>query len=235
MAKSPRQPGVAWELVGALAVLTVFIVMALIWLGGRLSGPGPSRPERMTADQALGLPEAQDENGRPMLGIDGATHRLYVFGDFQCARTRQYASDALGLYPDYVPAGRLQVVWVNLPRLGVESRAAARAAVCAAQQGKFWPMHDWLMANQGLTPETGAFEERKLPALARAAGLELASFRSCFSEAATDDALAADEKLAAEHKVTTTPTLLLDDQLVPNADTSALRQMLESAAETATE
>ncbi len=235
MASGGKRQGIAWELVGVLAVLTVFVVMGLIWLGTRLGGPGPARPESLTADPTLGLPEGRDENGRPYLGIAGASHVLYVFGDFQCARTQQFAADARQLYPDYVPAGRLQVVWVNLPLLGSESQAAARAATCAAQQGKFWPLHDWLFANQATAPETGAYAERPLQAIARAAGVDMAAFQSCLTDPATDQAIAQDKAFADEHKVTTTPTLILDDQLVPNADVSALRDLLETAKETATE
>lgn len=225
----------AWELVGILAVGTIFLVMGLIWLGARLGGPGPARPEISTSDQTLGLPEGRDADGRPFLGLEAATHRLHIFGDFQCARTKRFSQQAVDLYREYVPAGRLAVVWVNLPQLGAESRAAARAAVCAAKQGKFWPLHDYLFANQPDVPESGAFSERKLLAMAKAAGLNAAELKTCLADEATEKAVADDEALAAERKVTTTPTLLLDDELIPNADLELLRQRLERPPATATE
>jgi protein-disulfide isomerase len=65
----------------------------------------------------------------------------------------------------------VQVVWKNLPlSMHKEAAGAARAAMAAAQQGKFWEFHDKLFANQSSLNSSNYLK------YARELGLDLGKF-----------------------------------------------------------
>ncbi len=55
------------------------------------------------------------------------------------------------------------------------------AALCAADQGKYWQMHDALFSNNQDVEEQGAFAPKRLQAIAQNVGLDMNAFNSCFS------------------------------------------------------
>ena len=82
------------------------------------------------------------------LGADHAPVTLVEYGDFECPSCKQ-AAPLLKMLLERRP-GRLRVAFRHYPLEGVHPHAmlAAQAAEAAAAQGKFWPMHDLLFANQ---------------------------------------------------------------------------------------
>jgi protein-disulfide isomerase len=84
------------------------------------------------------------------------------------------------------------------------SDAAARAAIAAQAQGKFWEMHHLLFANgQHL-------EQSDLEGYAKAVGLDLDRFRADMQSSAATQRLDADRKLGDDLGVKGTPTLFID-------------------------
>jgi len=88
--------------------------------------------------------EASDQR----LGGPHAAVTIVEYGDFECPNCRQ-AAPAVKLILEHFK-GRVQLVWRHFPLEGVHPHAlqAALASEAAAAQGKFWPMHDLLFANQ---------------------------------------------------------------------------------------
>ena len=83
--------------------------------------------------------------------IEGASHApvtIVEYGDFECPNCKQ-AAPAVKLLLERHP-GRVRVVWRHFPLEEVHPHAlhAALAAEAAAGQGRFWPMHGLLFANQ---------------------------------------------------------------------------------------
>ena len=83
-----------------------------------------------------------------LLGAEHAPLTLVEFGDFECPNCRQ-AAPAVKLLLDRFP-GQLRFVWRNFPLEEVHPHAlgAALAAEAAGGQGRFWPMHERLLAHQ---------------------------------------------------------------------------------------
>ena len=83
-----------------------------------------------------------------VLGSPQAAVTIVEFGDFECPNCRQ-AAPAVKLILEHF-RGRVRVAWRHFPLEDVHPHAlsAALAAEAAAAQGKFWPMHDLLFANQ---------------------------------------------------------------------------------------
>jgi protein-disulfide isomerase len=83
--------------------------------------------------------------------VTGAQHApvtVTEYGDFECPNCKQ-AQPAVKLLLERF-SGRVRFVFRHFPLEDVHPHAlhAAQAAECAAGQGKFWPMHDLLFANQ---------------------------------------------------------------------------------------
>lgn len=55
------------------------------------------------------------------------------------------------------------------------------AAYCAADQNKFWQMHDALFANNRDVEEQGSFAPRRLQEIAQSIGLNMSDYNSCVS------------------------------------------------------
>src|SRR5271170_5271735 len=109
------------------------------------------------------------------LGRADAPLTLVEFTDYQCPYCRRFEAETFPrLKRVWVDTGKLRFIVRDLP-LEKHSNAqpAAVAAHCAAEQGKFWPMHAALLAvNADLSPEG-------LRRQAGALGLDLHRFASC--------------------------------------------------------
>jgi protein-disulfide isomerase len=78
-------------------------------------------------------------------GSADAPVSVVIFSDFQCDPCSDFASDVMPqLQTELIDAGVVQLAYRHFPILGEQSVRAALASECAAQQGKFWEMHELL-------------------------------------------------------------------------------------------
>ncbi len=159
------------------------------------------------------------EAGRT-IGRPDALATLVVWGDFQCPFCGEFTRKTEPrLYSDYVLPGKLKIVYRDWVFIGPESVSAAAAARCAGDQGQFWPYHDYLLWNQQGENE-GAFNRDRLDAIATILGLDLPAFRSCLADPATIDAIKAETEAGTAAGIGMTPTLVVDDRVLPGSVTS---------------
>ncbi len=84
-------------------------------------------------------------------GRSDAPVTVYEMSDFQCPYCREFALGTMPLLErEYVQAGKIRFVYINLPLSSMHKNAASAAevALCAARQQRFWPMHDLLFRHQ---------------------------------------------------------------------------------------
>jgi protein-disulfide isomerase len=83
-----------------------------------------------------------------LLGPEHAPVTLVEYGDFECPNCRQAAPAVKQLVGRF--AGKVRLAWRHFPLEDVHPHAlhAALAAEAAGAQGKFWQMHDLLLAHQ---------------------------------------------------------------------------------------
>jgi protein-disulfide isomerase len=83
-----------------------------------------------------------------ILGAEHAPVTLVEYGDFECPNCRQAAPAVKQLVSRF--AGKIRLVWRQFPLEEVHPHAlhAALAAEAAGAQGKFWEMHDLLLAHR---------------------------------------------------------------------------------------
>ena len=129
----------------------------------------------------------------------------------------------------YVSKGKVRWVYRDFAFLGQESTWASEAARCAADQGKFWQMHDYLYTHQNGENE-GAFSKDNLKKFAKALGLDQGSFDSCLDTGKYTSAVQAETVAGGKAGVNGTPANFINGKLNVGAlPTSQFVQLIEEA------
>jgi predicted DsbA family dithiol-disulfide isomerase len=85
--------------------------------------------------------------GAQVRGDDKAPLVICEFSDYQCPHCKAAEAPLRRILDEY--KGRVKLMFKNFPLSShAEARPAAAAALAAARQGKFWPMHDLLFEHQ---------------------------------------------------------------------------------------
>jgi protein-disulfide isomerase len=139
----------------------------------------------------------------PRVGGKEPKITLIEFSDFQCpycSRAKGTLDELRKIYKD-----DLQISFRHYP-LPFHNNAmpAAIAAVAAAEQGKFWEMHDKLFANQQ------ALAAADLEKYASEIGLDVAKFKAAIENPKTKAAVEADMKVATNFGVGGTPAFFIN-------------------------
>lgn len=196
----------------------------------------------------LPTPIARTQVDFNSVGDPNAPVKLVEYADFQCPYCKRFHDETEEqILKDYVDTGKVYFTyrsfgnWVSDGAGGGnhESEAAAAAAYCAGDQGKFWDYHDILYANQN-GENIGDFTTRRLQAFAEQLGLDTAAFNSCLSSGKYADQVRQDGvdgdaavKAAPNYDPTAgigTPMFLVNGVLMPGAlPYSAFQQEFDAA------
>jgi protein-disulfide isomerase len=164
-------------------------------------------------------------------GRSAAPITVYEMSDFQCPYCRQFALETLPvLERDYVATGKVRVVYINFPLTNVHKNAlvAAEVAMCAAQQQRFWPMHDLLFRHQHDWAEL-ADPRAYLLTLSDSAGVDRYRLSGCVASGATVAAVQADAERARRSGAASTPTFYIEGGLLEGAaPITVFRAVLDS-------
>lgn len=94
----------------------------------------------------------QERNFAPRTkGSPTAPITIFEVADFQCPACRVFWEETMpALEREYIATGKVRIVFVNLPLQEIHRNASAahQLAMCAAEQGRFWAMHDRLFDQQ---------------------------------------------------------------------------------------
>jgi protein-disulfide isomerase len=146
--------------------------------------------------------------GRPARGGAQAPVVLVEFSDFQCDYCRNFNPTLNRILSDY--GDKVRLVYRHFPLTDIHALAfkAAEASMCAADQGKFWEMHDALFeAPTKLGPED-------LKAKAAAVGLDGAAFGKCLDSGKHSAEVRQDLMEGARAGVSGTPALFVNGRLL---------------------
>lgn len=143
----------------------------------------------------------------PVRGPADAKLTLVLWSDFECGSCRDAEAALHAVVQAYPEAVRL--VWKNRPIPDhPEAMLAAEAALAAAQQGRFWPMHDLLFAQPRKDRKT-------LDGLAAQLALDPARFHKALDERSFAPQVAQDLELADRLGVRELPTVYLNGRMLP--------------------
>lgn len=175
-----------------------------IWPNTKPTGSGNGRPDA-TVNYGVSLGDEPQSRGP-----DNALVTIVMFGDFQCP----YCKRSLGTLDEIMAKhGKdVRIVFRHNPlAMHGEARPAARAAMAAGKQGKFWPMHDKLFDNQH------ALTEANFVSWASGMGLDVAKFERDFADRFTETQIDSDVAEAQTFGAKLTPSFFVNGRHLSGA------------------
>lgn len=185
-------------------------------------GQGPK--VQVEFDQSLA------QHGR---GDADAPVQIVEFSDFECPHCQRFAQ-ALHEAQAQLP-GTFRYVFKQFPmdnacnptvdrKFHEYACAAAYAAECAGQQGKFWQMHDKLFEKRA------AFTAQLLSSYAQELGVQVDRFEACMQDPATKAKVVADIEEGKARQVKGTPIWFINGrQVMGGRPTATLIQIIKDA------
>ena len=163
-------------------------------------GQGADRPNPMPAELREAL--ERDRNA-VVLGNPDGNVTLTEFFDYNCPFCKKLVpamQRLIGADP------QLRVVFREWPVFGEGSDFAARAALAARAQGKYWQVHAGLMAMKDRAAEPSVMR------VVRRLGLDEAKLREAMQSDPVEDHIARSFMLADHMSLIGTPTLIAGDE-----------------------
>ena len=108
------------------------------------------------------------------LGSTNAKITIVEFGDFACPVCLQSFPTVREISLKY--KNDIKFIWRDYPVVSDYSATLALAGRCAGEQGLFWPMHDKLFQNQGVSSAA------ELTTLANQIGADINRFKDCLNK-----------------------------------------------------
>ena len=157
----------------------------------------------------------------PQRGPTDAWVTVVEFSDFECSFCRSEQRVLADIEASY--RADLRVVFKYFPLTSIHpgAQAAAIAAECAGEQGKFWEMHDLLFTTVDVT---------LLAVAQQVTGLDVPAWQACLAAPGAASRVAEDVALARSLGIDSTPTFVINGAVVVGAvPESDLRSVIETA------
>jgi protein-disulfide isomerase len=146
----------------------------------------------------------------PAKGPANAPVTIVEFSDFQCPFCSRLTPTLAEVEKKYGDKVRLVFRQYPLP-FHQNAQKAAEASLCAADQGKFWELHDAMFGNQ---QELGVDQ---LKAKAASLGLNADKFNKCLDSGEKNEAIQADIKAGSAAGVSGTPAMFINGRFINGA------------------
>lgn len=158
------------------------------------------------------------------VGDPGAPVQVEEYSDFKCVHCAEFwKNQEPQLLSDYINTGKVYFKYVPMSFISAESNAAAEAAYCANDQGKFWEYHDYIFANYG-----SALTNPLLRAFAQDLKLNMDAFDQCFNQGKHRQQVLDDLDYAMGKGINSTPTFDVNGTIV---DRGSLIDQINQALE----
>ena len=151
-------------------------------------------------------------------GREDAKVWIVVISDFQCPFCKRWHEQTEPrLQAEYVRTGKARIAYLNLP-ISTHRNAppAHETAMCAAEQGAFWPVADALFASQDRWKSLFDVEPF-FDSLAVRHVRDAARYRACIRSGDTRPLIEADVSRINRLGVGSTPTFLIGRQMIVGA------------------
>jgi protein-disulfide isomerase len=207
-----------------LGILMVVMIVFLVSINAKLdkiaTGAVVQQPTAQvptpTPTQAA-APVKVGEGNNPIRGEKTAPVEIIEFSDFQCPYCQNwYDQNMQQLEDKYIKTGKVKFVFRDFPlSFHPYAQKAAEASECAAEQGKFWEMHDSIFTTKKITVD-------ELKQQAKDLGLDTAKFNTCLDSGKTAAAITQDLNDGQAAGVSGTPTFFVNGQKIVGAQPFAV-------------
>ena len=145
---------------------------------------------------------------------------MVEFFDYHCPYCKKVRDELVKLLNE---DGKIRLVLKEFPILTPESEMAARAAIAAHEQGKYWPMHLALLGSDDLS-------EAAIMAIAKQVGLDVERLKKDMVDPKVQKRLERTMKLADSMQVKATPTFIIGSEPASGAyPVDKLKEMIAAA------
>jgi protein-disulfide isomerase len=193
-----------------LAICAVAVLVVVSMAGGGSGGDTDLEDVAVVRDQLHGIPQQGT-----LLGDPQAKVRVIEYADLQCPVCREFSTrTAPDLIDQVVRPGaasyELRQWTVIGPPPHAQSVEAAKAALAAAEQNRYWNYVELFFRNQG-AEESGYVTDEFLTAIARGAGVpNIARWNRDRQAPRLNDVLASTEADAARLGFAGTPSIVVE-------------------------
>ena len=182
------------------------------------SAGGAIAPAAQMSDSARQNALLERADRARIQGDTAAKVWIVEVSDFECPFCRQWHEETYPIIQrDFIRTGVVRMAYVNFP-LGQHPHAlpAAEAAMCAAAQDRFWPMHDAIFNTQKTwVPLPDAMP--MYDSLATAVGVDITQWRDCVKSQVMRRLVSADRGRGLSAGVGSTPTFFVGDEPIKGA------------------
>lgn len=214
---------------------TLFSVMQSVTLAdeGTTDAPETDLLPSGVLTRYEGIPQSNVRDGMYAIGDPEAPVSLSIYSSFACPPCGTFNNDVASAPEvlEYVREGLLTVEFVPYYITGhlPNGEDAARAAVCAGEQGRFFEMKDALFSWQTLSD--APFTAANFSAAVNGLGLDEDAFFDCMGSPQTTATLEAAIELGIGAGVIGTPTVLINNRMMEDRSLDGILDMIASELE----
>src|SRR3989344_7364743 len=218
----------------SVLIAGVIIAGAVVYSAG-LSGNDNETAALSPGEGVLPVGTAPEIGDDVILGDPDAPVTLVEFGDYQCPFCGRFFSQTEPLLrKDYIETGKIKMVYKDLAFLGPESVAAAEAAECARDHGKYWIYHDALFEEEirDGREHNGNLNKALFMDIASSLELDLSAFETCVDSRKYKVEVEGDIQEARAIGANSTPTVYVNDVMILGAQPdSVFKDAIDKALE----
>jgi protein-disulfide isomerase len=211
-----------------ISIVVVAVVLVGLFLLTQQPAEAPIPAEAVARYE--GIPQSTTDDGFPVLGNDDAPVKVLEYASFDCTHCREFHDSAMSGLVQRVRNGEVQFTYVPLSGTGsiTNGLGAARTAICAGQQGKFWEFHDALFSWQGLYANT-AFSDQRLKTGLTNAGIDRGQWDQCMASSTPQTIMDSALRASQLQNITGTPSLVVNGTMLPAVDAASLNAAIDQA------
>jgi len=202
-------------------VLGVTLIMLVPTLLSNQTNSDAKIPASVSADRGYGIVFNGELTGVPVID---------VYEDFQCPVCAQFEAAQGDYLEALIAEKKATVVYHTLSFLGPESIAAANAAACSADEGKFLSYHKALMLGQP-KENSGAWTNASLAAVGQSVGITAQKFTNCVTDGEYADWVQNVAVEGAKANVNSTPTVFINGKELTRGNAYYDRNLFQAAVE----
>ena len=183
----------------------------------KVNAPAAGQRPQVDPNKVYEIPVA----GTAIRGPADAPVTVVMFSDFQCP----FCVQAVGIVDEVLKAYPKDVKFMMkqfpLKQIHPNAEPAARAAIAAGKQGKFWEMHDELYKNsRNLTPET-------IKGIAEKNGLDMKKFEADMNSDEVKKQVEAELVLGQKVDVRGTPSFFINGKIAQNRSVEGFKAQID--------
>lgn len=212
-------------IIGVIAAVTLAIIILIVVPSIRSATAPVGEFVKIT-------PVAYSAANKTGMGDPNAKVKIEIFEDYTCSACKVYSETIEPrVIQEIVEAGQAYYVFYQFPFLDDNSASkdadrSANAALCAADQNRFWEYKSMLFANQ--TGFVDQFSDKRLIAFAEHLGLDIAQFEACYNENRFQSQTNEEMALGREMGITGTPTVFVNGVDVAPGRVPTFEQILQA-------